>query len=111
MKKVNFCALIDSNFDATLKSLKENLGLANNADVIHALFAFYENPFKSGLSPKQRIEKFVQSLLISKTEKINTHTIKIHFIVNENGYQPNVNTVKEVLELYSEEIAAHNAKF
>lgn len=109
--KTHFQAAISFEFDATIKALKDKLGLANNADVLHTLIGFYENPFKSGLSPKQKIEKWVQKELLVCAGKINTHTAKNYFLKNENNYQPNVSTMKEVFELYKAEIEAHNAKF
>lgn len=110
MKKVNFCAAIDSDFDATLKGLKDALGLSNNAEILKYLVGFYENPFKTELSTNQKAELFIQKELLNPTQKINTHTLKKHFLETQ-GKDINRNNSKEVLELYKAEIDTHNAKF
>ena len=110
MKKSNFCAAIDSDFNNELQALKDTLGLSSNAEVLHALVSFYKEPFKSGLSTPQKIERFVKSELINPTQKINTNTAQ-NWFKTAFGSQPNINTMKEVFALYSVEIEAHNAKF
>lgn len=108
--KTHFQAAITTDFDTQIKALKGTLGMQTNTELLIFLANYYQNPFKSGLSTKQKIERFIQGELVQPTQKINTHTVKEHFLAVE-GMQPNINTTKEVLELYSSEIDTHNAKF
>lgn len=105
----NFCAKIGDELFAELQAIKENLGLKNNADILRYLTNFYKNPFKSGLSASQEVEKIVQDELQSPSRKINTYAIDQ--ILKGRGEKPkNRNTVNSVLELYKDEIEAHNSK-
>ena len=108
--QTHFQAPITLEFDAKLKELKNSLGAKNNTDLLQTLIAFYENPFKSGLSTPQKIERFVENELTNPTQKINTNTAQ-NWFKTAFGSQPNINTMKEVFALYSVEIEAHNAKF
>lgn len=109
MKKVNFCAAIDADFDTTLKALKETLGLSNNAEILKHLVGFYQQPFKSGLDTRQSCELAVKQQLLSD-KKITHYSIQIHF-ENTIGKRIKPQIVNEVLELYKSEIDTHNAKF
>lgn len=109
MKKVNFCAAIDSDFDATLKGLKDALGLSNNAEILRHLVGFYKQPFKSGLDTRQNCELAVKQQLL-RDKKITHYSIQIHF-ENTIGKRVKPQIVNEVLELYKSEIDTHNAKF
>jgi hypothetical protein len=108
MKKVNFCAAIDSDFDATLKGLKDSLGLSHNADVLRYLVGFYKAPFKSGLDTRQSAELAIKEQLLGN-KKISHYSVQIHF-ENTIGKRVKPQLVNEVLELYKAEIEAHNAK-
>lgn len=108
MKKVNFCASIDSNQDAFLKELKTSLG-ATNEQVLQMLVEFYKAPFKSGLDTRQNAELAIKEQLLGN-KKINTYTLQTHFEKTQ-GKRVKPQIINEVLDLYKEEIEAHNAKF
>jgi hypothetical protein len=110
--KMNFCAPIEGTLKADILALKSEFGLTNNADVLAFLLKAYKNPTRSKLelTSAQHVEQFILKELSKPTQKINTHTIKVH-MRDEHKTAFNTEKSKEIISKYASEIEAHNLKF
>jgi hypothetical protein len=115
MKTINFCAALNEQQAEQFNELKNELGAANNRELLQRLAEFYaENVdklhnFKTPLTQAQKIETIILKQLKS-CYKVKAVTVRNQYFLENDHTAPNRNTVCAVMELYSNEIEEHNSK-
>ncbi len=103
-KRTIECKNVDEKIYNEYTELKKALGLSHGK-MFEMIYNKAQNPFKSGLSTRQKIELCIQNLIAANVDqKITSYVLR-----KKTGSR--LDAVKSVMELYKNEIAEYNKKF
>lgn len=101
LKKVE-CKGLDPEFYNEYMSFKKKTGLTHG-ELLQMFYTQSQQPFKCGLSARQKVEQQIRNLITQKDKR----KITMHLLRQLTGTR--LDAVKAVFALYTNEIEKHNS--